>query len=83
MPPRFSLYTDLTLGVNAPSVLEKQKVCSKPLTNWQNLFSVSGGRIMEWNLSSTIGGCVSKSERFIFPHTFFFFIFIMVLLYYA
>ncbi len=61
MPPRFSLYTDLTLGVNAPSVLEKQKVCSNLIMNWQNCFSVSGGHIMEWNLSSTIGRGVSKS----------------------
>jgi hypothetical protein len=27
---------------------------------------------MEWNLSSTIGRGVSKSEHFIFPHAFFF-----------
>jgi hypothetical protein len=61
MPPRFSLNADLTLGVNAPSVLEKQKVCSNPVMNWQNCFSVSGGHIMEWNLSSAIGRGVSKS----------------------
>ncbi len=38
---------------------------------------------MEWNLSSAIGEGVSKSESFIFPHTFYFYFIFHFLLWFC